>query len=492
VNRKRHALIIVISIGICFFFLFGEIKSICSEENKAIRLKEPPIFLSISDLFKDIERPPVKFYHGKHAEALKQKGCSVCHSADQEGDLVYVYPKIRNEARKKTLMNSYHDDCIGCHNKTTNEGKKTGPVTCGECHIWDNQQQSQKKAPWPDAGFDYYLHHLHSDAAGGDCGVCHHTGDMTSCRDCHGEKDVNEILSFREAAHSSCIKCHMEYEAGPSSCSGCHSEAKRTIAEMANTPHPDIGQPEKMLITVQDAKMKGVPFDHEPHQGYTHSCRTCHHKTMSSCKTCHTLKGSAEGRGTTLAFAFHEASSERSCVGCHNTKKSEALCAGCHHLMKTGFTETSCLVCHSGALDEASQFRMPGDPDDLLPENLPEVIKISVLEKDYMPAEFSHYTHIKKLTGISNENNLARYFHSSTMTICLGCHHYSQIEEKKLVPPCITCHASKTEPKNNTPTLLSAYHRQCLGCHKKMEIEPTDCTGCHVEKSAIKTKMGKK
>jgi hypothetical protein len=37
------------------------------------------------------------------------------------------------------------------------------------------------------------------------------------------------------------------------------------------------------------------------------------------------------------------------------------------------------------------------------------------------------------------------------------------------------------------PTLLGAYHRQCLGCHKAMGGEekerPQSCTGCHKEKT---------
>ena len=218
--KKRH--IFIISLGVCFIFLLGKIENICSEENETIKLKERPIYLSVSDLFKDIERPPVQFYHGKHADALKQKGCNVCHPADQEGNLVYTYPKVRDKKSKKSLMNSYHDDCIGCHKKLAKEGKKTGPVTCGECHVRENTEKAREEAPWPDAGFDYYLHHVHADAAGGDCGVCHHTGDMTSCRDCHGEKEGGDVLSFRKAAHLSCIKCHREYEATKTD--GCRAD----------------------------------------------------------------------------------------------------------------------------------------------------------------------------------------------------------------------------------------------------------------------------
>ncbi|MBW1678582.1 MAG: hypothetical protein JRJ08_00310 [Deltaproteobacteria bacterium] len=424
----------------------------------------------------------MKFNHKTHVGALKEKGCNVCHPADKEGNLAYTYPKIRNEKNKESLMNSYHDDCIGCHNKIADAGKKTGPVTCGECHIRENRQQAQKKVRWLDAGFDYYSHNLHVEFSDGDCGICHHTGDMSSCRDCHSDKDEDESSSFRNAAHSSCINCHLEYEAGPSSCKGCHSETKRTAAEMAYVSRPEIGQPDKTLITIKEAKMKGVPFSHEIHQGHTRSCRNCHHKTMSSCKTCHTLKGTAEGGRITLAFAYHEVSSERSCIGCHESKKLDAACSGCHHLRESGLIEESCLVCHSGPSDEACAVSMLGFPDDLLPESLPEVIELSGLEKDYMPANFPHYAHIEKLTDISNNDTLAKRFHSNQMTVCLGCHHNSPMEAKIPIPPCITCHTPRMESQKNIPTLSSAYHRQCIGCHKEMGTKPTDCTGCHAQK----------
>jgi len=476
-NRRAH--LIAIGLGICLFLLMGTTKSIFSEEQKATEAKEPVIFLSLSDLFKDVERPPVKFYHQTHAEALKEKGCGACHPADKDGILDYAYPKLRDEKSKEFLMRAYHDECIGCHNKSADEGKESGPVTCGECHIWENQKEAQKKVQWPDGGFDYYLHDLHVGVS--DCDSCHHTDDLSSCRDCHGETDEDDASSFRNAAHASCIACHLEQDA-PSSCTACHAETKRTAGEMADISRPEIGQPEKILIASKEATMQGVPFHHATHEGLTRSCRACHHNTMETCDSCHTPKGSSEGGGVPLAAAYHDASSQRSCVGCHNTKKSEAACAGCHHTMQSGLTQESCVVCHSGPLDETSQERLLAGPAALLPDAVPEVIEISVLEKDYMPAKFPHHAHIQVLTDISNKDELARYFHTNTLTICMGCHHLSPIEKQSPVPPCITCHTPNPEPTGNVPTLSSAYHRQCLGCHKKMETQPTDCIGCHLEK----------
>jgi hypothetical protein len=150
--------------------------------------------------------------------------------------------------------------------------------------------------------------------------------------------------------------------------------------------------------------------------------------------------------------------------------------------MQSGLPEGSCLVCHSGPREESCGQPLLEGPASLLPDDTPEIIEISVLEKDYMAARFPHYAHIQMLTDISNKDTLARAFHADALTMCRGCHHYSPVEKKSPVPACITCHTPKAEPKGNVPTLASAYHRQCLGCHKQMQTQPTDCSGCHLEK----------
>ncbi|MDX1779543.1 MAG: cytochrome c3 family protein, partial [Thermodesulfobacteriota bacterium] len=170
----------------------------------------------------------------------------------------------------------------------------------------------------------------------------------------------------------------------------------------------------------------------------------------------------------------------------HETEKQKADCAGCHHLMETGLVESACDTCHTGSLESLDAERKLPPAEDLLPEDIEDELEITILEDEYKASKFPHKQIIKRLTDISNENTLASYFHVEETAVCAGCHHLETIEKKQMVAQCSTCHTVRKEPERETPTLLGAYHQQCLGCHKHMggteEEMPQDCAGCHEEK----------
>ena len=555
-NRKLITSMVVTGLTICFFFLFGRTDSILSNQGSADRSEGSPILISDAGIFKKLERPPVEFYHDKHTLALEKEGCGVCHPQNTDGWFIFKYPKQKDDSTEQGLMNSYHDSCIGCHKSVASEGRKSGHVTCGECHKikakshqdiehlpigpdyynledtyhrecvvchnkdtklhkedakdlnWKDfyiKEKEQKKTALPQVIFDFYLHYQHEIATGGKCETCHHVyseeeerltykkGEESSCRDCHKEKDENKTHSFRKAAHMDCIKCHMELKekgkaTGPFTCGGCHTEKKRQISEKtADIPRPKQGQPDRVLICIEDARMKGVPFNHRGHEANTPACRTCHHQGIMACKECHTQKGSLQGGNVNLAKAYHDITSERSCIGCHNSHKSEPLCSGCHHSMEDGLNKSSCKTCHTGIESEIKSEKKVYSPENLLPHGLIEDMTIDVLQKEYMPGKFPHLAIIERLTEVSNNSKLARHFHLDKMTICSGCHHNSPLELNQMVPACDTCHSAHMGPVElEVPGLLGAYHRQCLGCHKEMGVKPTECTGCHAMKASPK------
>jgi len=516
-------------------------------------LPERPRFIKLPEIFKELERAPVKFNHDKHARSLEKDGCTLCHPKNEDEKLLFTFPKERNERDKDALMNSYHDTCIACHQEKSDAGEKGGPVTCGECHVIGEEYLKREYLPvmpeyyevlrdtyhkdcischqepakaaedaggldwkafyvkeravaeeaWPKVLFDYLIHDKHDKALEEKCELCHYIsperkaqlaaeGKEPACKDWLREIDEKNSLTEEESAHFRCLNCHYERKekqekGGPLYCNECHTGTERTIEEMADVSRQDCEQEEKILILIEEgARAKGVPFNHKGHQEKTRSCQDCHHQTLRPCVECHTVEGCDEGEGITLAEAYHEASSPWSCIGCHEIEKKKADCVGCHHRLKGGLVESSCGTCHTGELASLDVVRKLPDPKELFPEDLEDELEIKVLENEYQPSKVKHLQILRKLTEISNESKLAQHFHVEENTVCAGCHHLGPLEKRAQVPSCATCHTVRKEPESAIPTLLGAYHQQCLGCHKQMggkeEDMPQTCTGCHEEK----------
>ena len=105
--------------------------------------------LGYSDVFGKLRRPAVKFSHAIHADNLADAGCGVCHHSpdDKTGKLVYIEGEELScgechEAQKKNgepaLREAFHGSCTICHrNMIKTDKPKTGPTTCGGCHVKD-------------------------------------------------------------------------------------------------------------------------------------------------------------------------------------------------------------------------------------------------------------------------------------------------------------------------------------------------------------------
>jgi hypothetical protein len=107
--------------------------------------QEKIITVENKDTFKKLQRPPVKFTHEKHADLYTN--CTECHHTYEyqggkrvnnwngEGQPCSECHKVSAEGKTVALMNAFHENCTGCHRQLDKEGKKSGPVTCGECHV---------------------------------------------------------------------------------------------------------------------------------------------------------------------------------------------------------------------------------------------------------------------------------------------------------------------------------------------------------------------
>ncbi len=115
-------------------------------------------------------------------------------------------------------------------------------------------------------------------------------------------------------------------------------------------------------------------------------------------------------------------------------------------------------------------------------EDIPEKVVIKDMVNKYGPVELPHRKIVHTLVKNIKDNKLGNYFHNEPGTICQGCHHNSPVSKKP--PRCGNCHGKPFDENNpSRPGVMGAYHRQCMGCHKEMNIEKAvGCTDCHKEK----------
>ncbi len=492
-----------------------------------------------------LQRPLVAFPHGKHVAALAKEGCVACHPKGEDGRPVFTFQRRPDPLTRDALMELYHQRCLDCHATKSVELKRNLPVTCAECHGSHPGVAAERLA----MRMDYSLHARHVIAHQDKCDGCHHVydeqakklvyakGKESACTDCHGAERVERTPALRNAAHDACVTCHLGGEeknqkTGPSRCAGCHgAEERATIKKLDPIPRLMRGQPDRTWIQAAGGKAGRVPFDHQLHEPLTESCSTCHHQTLAACDKCHTLTGSPDGGGVTLANAFHEPTSDRSCVGCHRQTTDVPACAGCHAAMPPPPAEQSCATCHSGGLppalpegtDPTANIPTPSPSPELSPtpelspspslslspspspspeptlspepppppsppvtraplppfsEAFPETVVINLLARDYQPSKLPHGKIVATLDRKARENKLAGAFHTDT-TLCAGCHHHSPPATRP--PACRSCHGAKAHPTRDQPSLKAAYHRQCIGCHESMSIKKTGCIDCHAE-----------
>jgi hypothetical protein len=283
------------------------------------------------------------------------------------------------------------------------------------------------------------------------------------------------------------------------------------IEVIKDVPRLKLDQPDYLFVKTSASKEKKsnpitrmnlVPFNHQAHEKYNDSCRVCHHAALNSCVQCHSLEGSKKGKNVTLQQSMHRLKVSQSCMGCHESKLTQPICAGCH----TSFEKKrqqgtdSCLNCHmvptnriSNQIQEAAEMKLAADmleTRDAITliyedQDIPEIVTIDALADQYQPVRLPHRKIVKTLFNSIKDNKLANYFHHEKGTMCQGCHHNSPAAKKP--PKCASCHGRPFNAKDAfKPGLMAAYHRQCMECHKAMNIKKpvsTKCTACHAKKS---------
>jgi len=490
------------------------------------KMRADLIFIDTLSAHGKLERPEVIFPHDLHTERMKkvEKDCSACHKT-QEDKLVPKFMRVEDPG-KEALAEMYHNGCISCHEEmniqaemiTGSDGKKkkeyAAPVECAGCHVKNPSVASSRVL----MEFDRSIHARHEMAFEGKCDACHHNydeklektvyvkGEESSCRYCHKENKADlkapVKADLQEASHASCIGCHTERikaekTAGPVTCYGCHDSTKiQSITKLDPIPRMKRNQPDVALIRTDKKELKNkmgyVPFDHLAHENYNQTCRACHHESLKKCSDCHTLNGKTEGQGITLTNAMHDAKNESSCIGCHNSYKRDKNCAGCHSLMGSEKAQNNqnCVSCHMDSNNmemedaELAKDLISKRNNSLLiysEEQIPETVVIDRLAAEYQKVEFPHRKVVNGIVSRIKDNKIAGTFHMDKGTLCQGCHHNAPVTDKPA--GCANCHEVKKTASLDRPSLVGAYHGQCMGCHEDMQIKLEEisgnCTECH-------------
>ena len=342
-----------------------------------------------------IEFPKVSFdyfLHNKHLLAL-DKQCGNCH---------YISPaqkvKIASEGRETTAQDwlkevkeggslvdgdDAHARCINCHLRLASEKKKSGPVSCKDCHTGVSRTaEEMKDIPRPNHGekhddsfliklstgegkmADVPFNHKAHGARSRSCQECHHS-TLEGCSTCHTEKGdaAGKFITLPEAFHApdsalSCVGCHAKVQKKPdcagchaqrpsgltdSSCKTCHSGSLASLEQSAKKPDPSTLFPEKL----QDHLEAGIlAKEYEPakfnHKEIVKALTDISNKSslasyfhtdeMSVCKSCHHMGPLEKGKPVASCSTCHTARLEpehrtpallgayhQNCIGCHQS-----------------------------------------------------------------------------------------------------------------------------------------------------------------------------
>jgi hypothetical protein len=462
------------AVGVVVFLIAG-----CngSAHQEPLVVDAASMLLELDKKFGDLERPGVLFNHGAHVKASQKEGCQACHPMDWEQRLV---------ENKDELTDLYHADCADCHQQLIKAGKKSGPTeeACGECHL----ERPRPIIEFSEIRYDYSLHYQHVKAMNNKCDACHHAdmeNSKSACRACHGAVDQDKKLALKKASHQSCVGCHykrleQKQSTGPITCLGCHSKAEQQkIKKLASVPRLHSGQPSYRTLESSGNEYYKVNFNHVVHEGVTSSCSACHHQTLEACSKCHKSQPTEKDSRITLEEAYHQATSDLSCVGCHAKKTNEAACAGCHVFIQEVPGKQSCGVCHEQLEPDRTDLSLASLEANQ--DYFPATLVIKGLANEFMPSIFPHRKIVASIEKQVAKNKLAKRFHGDITTLCAGCHHRGSPGLRPAA--CGSCHNDQQHATKDKPNLYTAYHRQCIGCHQQMDVKIQGCTDCHLPAS---------
>jgi hypothetical protein len=389
------------------------------------------IVIANTKVFGTLEYPAVVFDHDKHTEVLGKEGksCNTCHPYyDKNPNLInFTFPKDINNlstTSKKNLMDAYHTACIGCHEKRLKEGKKAGPITCGNCHVKDINTAQFK---YPQVNFDFKLHDTHEKKL--------QAKEIKELQAANLESPV--VVQFESDNLDTAQKALIEKKADEKNCALCHHS---------------YDQKDKKLI-YEVVYNKGREIDR-----------------AWACKDCHNID---EQRSPLLAVDMSVTTQKDLSM----EKAAHIKCLNCHLLIakEEGVNKagpTLCYECHERKHVTAKELEQTPRPH----AGQPATCTINVKDAKMKAVPFDHAFHEQHIAS-------CRTCHHETLYGCDKCHTldgsvnggginlldaYHDIFSQK---SCIGCHKVEESAKN------------CSGCHRPAIVakEPSKqmCVRCH-------------
>jgi hypothetical protein len=523
--------------SVCFLLFFQNNTAYSEEGSTAVDNEIAPRFISIPENIKNLDRAPVKFFHGKHTKALEdnKEGCELCHAKGINNVYDFSYPsKIYDADDKESFTNTFHDECIGCHTEMNEKDRETGPLTCGECHVIDDDfynkdylpimpeyyeplrdtyhknciachQDPAKQAEdaggldWksfyvkkraiieaeiPEVYFDYFLHDKHEKTLEEKCELCHYLSDdrkselskeekEPECKDWLNEVPEDQSYRNKEYAHITCINCHLDKKDKNEDAGPVNCNECHLETQRSVEEMADI----KRSDCEQEEKIL-IKVEKNARMKEVAFNHQSHQKVTTSCQECHhdTIQACSvchtpEGSEKGDGITLAES---------YHSESSTWGCIGCHENEKK---KPDCAGCHhlldSGLVKSACATCHNGslevldrkDQQLVLDTLFPDDIKQD-MEIDIINDEYelSKFPHDKII------KKLVEISDNSTLAS------YFHTEETTL---CAGCH-------HLTPLTKKALVSQCRTCHT-VRKEPTgaipallgayhlQCLGCHKE-----------
>jgi len=491
-----------------------------------------------------LKRPVIQFNHEKHVTELGENNCRTCHADNQDGGLIFTFPKNPPETdNEEDLMNAWHNACITCHTERDQEAKKTGPLTCGQCHIRESEHSAAEHVPilpsyyeplrdshhgeclnchsepalkaqdapvldWKQfqvlrgtapesqispSGFDYQRHALHSKTLEEDCGLCHYLAPQKQqalkkedrepeCRDWLLDPDPEGTWREEDYAHARCVNCHFKRtEAGEEKTGPLQCSTCHAQSQRTPEQMKDIPRSDCQ----QDAKIlirakDSMVMEAVPFNHAAHQQRT------NSCQECHHKNISSCDECHTVNG--DEKAEFVTLAQAFHRESSSRSCVGCHETQKQ---KPECAGCHqqlpSSITADSCATCHNGNLSAL------EHKRETKHPKDLIAPDVKETWQIEKLGETYKKvqfNHLAITQALADVSNASPLASYFHTDDMAL---CAGCHHySPLEPEKPMPACITCHDKNVTTASRRPDLMGAyhqQCLGCHRQTAAPEEKM---